>query len=246
MCGCSMDRTPLAPHSTGPPAPRGQGGMGTEHKADPRSPPEGHHPAAWHCAEHQGGSTMLSPSRGTAGLQPWAGLGNGAGLEPWQGSGGTMLWAPPSPTGTPSTSWLSPMHHGHPTARPPQTQRAPHVHHRHPHVLWASHRPRAPHPTPPAVGVPCSVGTIGPPTRHCAGLPHRAASPLTCRCVAMETGEMLMSPWQREPPNLRRVGDTGTGGGGTGGCWSCSSWPRPAAVSAAERVIGTAARSQRR
>lgn len=140
-----------APHSTGPPAPRGQGGMGTEHKADPRSPPEGHHPAAWHRAEHQGGSTTLPPSRGTAGLQPWAGLGDGAGLEPWQGSRGTMLWAPPKP-------------HGHPK-----------------HIVALSNAPRAPHGTatpnpacpqrtpqtpPRPVGVPQTTGTPPHPTRR--------------------------------------------------------------------------------
>lgn len=211
-----------------------------------------------HGAPQRDAILPLSTALSTSVALPWcdpveAPMGFGRG----QGCGTELAWNPGK--GAEGARCGPPKPHGHPK-----------------HIAALSYAPQAPHSTatpnpacpprtprtpPRTAGIPQAAGThparrgrpaqrghpagIGPPTRRCAGLPHRAASPLTCRCVAMETGEMLMSPWQGEPPNFGRMGDTGTGGG-AGGCWSRSPRPRPAAVSAAERVIGTAACYRRR
>lgn len=134
--------------------------------------------------------------------------------------------------------------HLHALWAPPRHIRAHLPHRRH----SPQHRHPAPHRCPALCSllralrgprVLCAPLTVAPPARGCglsvgalwAGAPHvaRAGSrirlALTCRCVAMETGEMLMSPWQREPGNFGGDGEPADGVG-WGGRWVPHT-PRP-------------------
>lgn len=138
-----------------------------------------------------------------------------------------------------------PTHHAGYTTSTPRTLRpsngprpppAPHLHQtpRGSHALWTplcghltSHgRPtlcshlHAP-PVPPSVAPPArgcgpGVGALWAAAPHVARAGSRIRLALTCRCVVMETGKMLMSPWQREPGNFGGDGEQSDGVGGDG------------------------------
>lgn len=82
--------------------------------------------------------------------------------------------------------------------------------------------------TPPARGCGPSVGALWAAAPHVARAGSRIRLALTCRCVVMETGEMLMSPWQREPGNFGGDGEQADGVcGGAMGSTHSSPPPSP-------------------